>query len=47
MFWEEQVQRGAGEVVVVAEEVKLEQVEEAVHKGPTRQPVCPSRRLPS
>lgn len=30
-----------------AEEVKLEQVEEAVHKGPMRRPVCPSRQLPS
>lgn len=43
----EQVQRGAVEVVVVAEEVKLEQVEEAVHKGAMRRPVCPSRQLPS
>lgn len=32
---------------MVVEEVKLEQVEEAVHKGPMRRLVCPSRQLPS
>lgn len=30
---------------MVAEEVKLEQVEEAVHKEPMRRLVCPSRQL--
>lgn len=47
MFWEEQVRRGAGEVAAVAEEVTLEQVEEAVHRGAMRRPVCPSRQPPS